>query len=94
MTLEFEWHERKSLGNAGKHGVSFDEAKTVFNDPFALTQADPDHSTDEERWLEMGLSAAGRLLVVWYTVRSGVIRIIGARPATSAEARHYIDERS
>ncbi|NCA10348.1 BrnT family toxin [bacterium] len=63
--MEFEWHEQKSLGNSAKHGVTFAEAKTVFNDPFALTQADPEHSIDEERWLEMGISAAGRLLVVW-----------------------------
>jgi uncharacterized protein len=94
MTLEFEWHENKSASNRAKHGVSFDEAKTVFNDPFTLTQADPDHSIDEDRWLEMGLSTTGRLLVVWYTFRAGVIRIIGARVATPAESRRYVDERS
>ena len=93
MTLEFEWHARKSAENQRKHGVTFEEAKTVFDDCFALMVADPDHSADEDRWLEMGLSAAGRLIVVWYTLRSGVIRIIGARSATPAEARSYVDER-
>lgn len=94
MTLEFEWHENKSINNHTKHGVAFDEAKTVFNDPFSLMQADPDHSAAEDRWLEMGISVEGRLLVVWYTFRAGVIRIIGARCATPAEARRYADERA
>ena len=93
MTLEFEWHARKSAANQRKHGVTFEEAKTVFNDRFALMVADPDHSADEDRWLELGLSAAGRLIVVWYIFRSGVIRIIGARAASPAEARRYVDER-
>lgn len=94
MSLQFEWHEKKSHSNNAKHGVGFEEARTVFNDPFALTKADPDHSLNEERWLEMGLSATGRLLVVWYTWREGVIRIIGARIASPTETRSYIDERS
>jgi uncharacterized DUF497 family protein len=64
MDLVFEWHEEKAKRNEAKHGVTFEEAKTIFNDPFAMTVSDPDHSDEEERWLDIGLSAEGRLLVV------------------------------
>jgi len=64
MDLVFEWDEEKAQRNEAKHGVAFDEAKTIFNDPFAMTVSDPDHSDEEERWLDIGLSAEGRLLVV------------------------------
>jgi uncharacterized DUF497 family protein len=94
MMLEFEWYEEKARRNELKHGVTFEEAKTVFNDPFAVTRHDPDHSQSEDRWLDVGLSAAGQLLVVWYTFRSDTIRIIGVRRATSGEARAYVHERS
>ena len=93
MDLLFEWDEEKATRNEVKHGVSFEEAKTIFNDPFAMTVSDPDHSDDEERWLDIGLSAEGRLLVVWYTERSEKIRIIGSRRATKAEERAYTHER-
>ena len=93
MNLVFEWHEKKAKRNEAKHGVTFDEAKTIFNDPFAMTVSDPDHSDEEERWLDIGLSAEGRLLVVWYTERSERIRIIGSRRATKAEERAYAHER-
>ncbi len=89
MDLVFEWDEEKARRNEAKHGVTFDEAKTIFNDPFAMTISDPDHSNEEERWLDIGLSARGRLLVVWYTERSGAIRIIGSRRATKSEERTY-----
>jgi uncharacterized DUF497 family protein len=85
----FEWDEEKAQSNESKHGVSFFEAKTVFNDPFTLTIPDSVHSVGEERWLEIGLSISGRLLVVWYTERDDRIRIIGSRIATSAELRTY-----
>jgi uncharacterized DUF497 family protein len=93
MDLAFEWDEEKANRNDAKHGVTFEEAKTVFNDPFAITVPDPDHSDEEERWLDIGLSAQGRLLVVWYTERSERIRIIGSRKATKAEERAYAHER-
>lgn len=87
MDLVFEWDEEKASRNETKHGVTFEEAKTVFNDPFAITIHDPDHSDEEERWLDVGLSAEGRLLVVWYTERSERIRIIGYRKTTKTEER-------
>ena len=77
-----------------KHGVSFDEGKTVFNDQFGVTISDPDHSEQEQRWLDIGLSASGRLLVVWYTERGESVRIIGCRKATKIERRNYEDERT
>ena len=81
MDLVFEWDEDKARRNVSKHGISFEEGKTVFNDPFSLTIADPGHSVREDRWLDIGLSASGLLLVVWYTDRHGRIRIIGCRKA-------------
>ncbi len=70
MDLVFEWNEEKVKRNAAKHGVSFEEAKTVFNDPFAMTVSDTGHSAKEERWLDIGLSIEGKLLVVWYNESS------------------------
>jgi uncharacterized DUF497 family protein len=64
MDLTFEWDAEKAQGNESKHGVTFEEAKTVFNDRFSLTISDPDHSDEEDRRLDIGLSAKGRLLVV------------------------------
>jgi len=82
----FEWDEEKSKKNLRKHGVSFDEAKTVFNDPFAMTISDPDHSSREDRYIDMGMSSRGRILVVWYTERGRNIRIIGSRKEGDAES--------
>ena len=93
MQLLFEWDEDKARQNVEKHGVSFDEGRTVFNDPFAITMSDPDHSEDENRWIDIGFSAAGRLVVVWYTERGECIRLIGCRKVTPAEARCYRDDR-
>jgi uncharacterized DUF497 family protein len=87
MALTFEWDEEKAGHNIRKHRISFDEAKTVFNDPSAIT--DPDHSEEEDRFLDIGLSSKGRALVVWYTERGETIRIIGCRRAGSAERRCY-----
>ena len=89
MALSFEWDEEKSKGNLRKHGVSFDEAKTVFNDPFAMTIADPEHSSLEARYIDMGMSSLGHILMVWYTERDRNIRIIGSRKATRRERRDY-----
>ncbi len=88
----FEWDEDKARANEAKHGVPFHEAKTVFNDPFAMTIADPDHSRSEFRWLDIGFSVRERILVVWYTERGGRVRIIGCRRATRAERRAYQSE--
>lgn len=89
--MKFEWDEEKARTNEVKHGVSFEEAKSVFNDPFALTIPDPDHGIEEERWLEVGLSSSNKLLVVWYTESDRSIRIIGCRCATNNERRAYED---
>ncbi len=89
MTLTFEWDEAKSKRNFIKHGVVFEEAKTVFNDPFSITIDDPDHSNDEERFIDIGISSKGRVLVVWYTERNENIRIIGCRKVTKTERIIY-----
>ena len=92
MALIFEWDEEKARGNSRKHRVSFDEGKTVFNDPFAITISDPDHSEDEERFIELGMSSKVGVLVVWYTERGETIRIIGCRKATRSERRRYEED--
>jgi uncharacterized DUF497 family protein len=89
MSLTFEWDQNKSEKNVKKHGITFDEAKSVFNDPFAITIDDPDHSNDEYRYIDIGLSSKGSLLVVWYTERNENIRIIGCRKATKYERKIY-----
>ena len=90
-TLRFEWDERKASANAKKHGVSFDEAKSVFADERAKLIDDPDHSEDEERFVLLGLSSTLRMLVVCHCYRSegNVIRIISARKATAKESKFY-----
>jgi hypothetical protein len=87
--MEFEWDGQKAASNVAKHGVTFAEAMTVLSDPLEFTIADPDHSEGECRFLSMGLSATGRLLVVAYTERQERIRIINAREATPRERRQY-----
>jgi uncharacterized DUF497 family protein len=89
MSLIFEWDENKSKLNLRKHRVDFKEGKTVFNDPFAITIDDPDHSDLEERYIDIGISSKGRILVVWYTERNDNIRIIGCRKATRFEREQY-----
>jgi uncharacterized DUF497 family protein len=89
MVLTFEWDKNKSKRNLKKHGVNFEEAKTIFNDPFAITIDDPDHSVAEERYLDIGLSSKGRMLVVWYTERNDNVRIIGCRKAIRSERKIY-----
>ncbi len=89
--LRFEWDPPKAAANVRKHGVSFDEAETVFSDEHALLIDDPDHSADEERFLLLGLSGALRTLVVVHCYReeAGVIRLVSARKATRSERAQY-----
>lgn len=88
--MRFEWDLKKAALNLAGHGVSFDEASTVFADPFATTVPDPDHSSgEEERWLTTGWSSRYRLVIVWHTDQGDTIRIIGARQATPQERRVY-----
>lgn len=87
--MDLEWDAEKARRNVAKHGVTFEEAATVFLDPFELTVLDPDHSISEDRFVSVGASSAGRLLVVGYTERRGKIRIIFARRATMREQMDY-----
>ena len=89
--MDFEWDDRKADANARKHGVTFSEAMTVFADPLSLTARDPDHSDTEDRYVTMGMSADGRLLVVSHTDRGERVRIISAREASGRERRAYED---
>ena len=87
--MKFEWDAGKADENLQKHGVSFDEATTVFGDPLAITYADPEHSIGEYRFLTFGHSAHGRLIVVAHTDRDGKIRPISAREMTRKEKKEY-----
>jgi uncharacterized DUF497 family protein len=89
MALEFEWDPAKAELNLKEHGVSFDEATTVFRDTLSITIADPDHSDSEDRFIDIGMSHRGQLLVVSYTERKDKIRIISARRATRTERKSY-----
>jgi uncharacterized protein len=91
ITLSFEWDKRKAEVNAKKHGVSFDEAKSVFVDERAKLIDDPDHSEDEDRFVLLGLSSVLRLLLVCHCYRAedNVIRIISARKASAHEFKSY-----
>lgn len=91
MELEFEWDEDKAQANEAKHGVSFMEARTIFGDPNAITIADEAHSLNEERWVDIGRSHKGRVLVLWYTARNERIRIIGCRKANRQEEQAYYE---
>ena len=87
--MQLEWDPEKALQNLAKHGVSFDEAATVFGDPLAVTIDDPDHSQDELRFLTTGLSKRQRLVMVAHTDRAGRVRIITAREVTARERSQY-----
>ena len=89
MALEFEWDRRKAASNRRKHGVSFEEASTVFGDPLAAIFDDEEHSEGELREVLIGHSADGRLLVVSFTERADRIRVISAWRATKRERRDY-----
>ena len=89
--MDFEWDEDKAAANERKHGVSFIEATTVLADPLAVTFDDPLHSDDEDRHLTIGLSAAGRVLIVSHTDRGSATRVISARVASRGERKGYED---
>ena len=89
--MQFEWNQDKANLNLKKHGVSFNEASTVFNDTLSVTFPDPDHSYGKERYVIIGLSSARRILIVPHTDREDRVRIISAREATRNERRFYED---
>ena len=87
--MHFEWDRDKAKQNLKKHGVSFEEAVTVFYDPLSATFDDPDHSIGEYRYITIGLSSRDRLIVVAHTERGENLRIINARPATPHERKRH-----
>ena len=89
--MDFDWDDEKAKANVQKHGVSFVEASSVFGDPLAITVDDLLHSDDEERYITVGTSDDGRLLIVSHTLRDAVIRIISARRTTRRERKDYED---
>lgn len=89
--ISFEWDQKKDLANIQKHGISFEEARSVFYDNYARVMHDPDHSEDEERYLILGWSKKLNILVVCHCYRENdeVIRLISARKATKSEKKRY-----
>ncbi len=87
--MQFEWNQNKAASNLSRHGISFEESKTVFDDPLYVDFYDPDPSQDEERYLIVGESNRGRLLIVSYTERGDLIRLISAREVTRTEREAY-----
>ncbi len=87
--VEFEWDGAKAARNLRLHGVSFDEARTTFNDPLALMHADEEHSNGEARFMLLGMSREGRLLMTVFSGRGERIRIISSRRATRREVKGY-----
>jgi uncharacterized DUF497 family protein len=87
--MQFEWDRNKAARNLSKHGVSFEEAKTIFDDPLYVDFYDPDHSEDEARYLIVGESNRGRLLIVSYTEEGDSTRLISAREVTRTEREAY-----
>ncbi len=90
--IEFEWDPSKAQRNLKKHHVAFREAATVFRDPLGITIYDPDHSASEERFITIGASTGGRLLMISHTERRGKIRLINARELTRLERHAYEEE--
>ena len=90
-SITFSWDEKKDRTNQNKHGVNFDEAKTVFADEYGRLIPDPDHSEDEDRFILLGLSCQAQLLMVChcYRKKDDIIRIISARKASKTEIRQY-----
>ena len=87
--MNFDWDPQKAEVNLRKHGLSFDEAATVFLDPMAVSGPDPEHSVGEDRYITFGFSRLGRLLAICHTYRPGAIRIISARRVTRGERKIY-----
>lgn len=92
MGYTFEWDPAKAESNIRKHGVSFDEVAGAFGDPLALLMPDPGHSAAEERYVLLGRSLRGRLLVVCFGERGARTRLVSARPATRRERKRYEEE--
>jgi hypothetical protein len=92
--MKFAWDARKARENLREHGVSFDEATTVFGDSLSATIPDPEHSLGEHRLVTMGVSSSSRLLVVCHTERGNTIRIISARTATRHETNKYENQQA
>ena len=92
MAMLFTWDARKAAANLEKHGVSFEEASTAFGDPLSVTVHDPDHSDDETRFVLIGQSFQGKLVIVVHSELENGIRIISAREATRRERRDYEQE--
>ena len=90
--MEFEWDPEKAANNIRKHGISFHEAATVLGDPLGTTFPDPDHSRGEHRFVTVGVSSNGRLLVVCHTERRASVRLISARRATRRERNRHETE--
>ncbi len=93
MDVDFEWDEEKAAENLKKHKVTFEEAKSVFADPFSITIDDPKHSIEERRFIDVGTSSTGNVLVVSYTERKK-IRLISCRRASKAERKIYEEKES
>jgi uncharacterized protein len=85
----FEWDREKAEQNQRKHKVSFEEALSIFRDPFSVTFDDPEHSIDERRFITIGYSVVGRLLIISHVERGDIVRIISARPATAQERMRH-----
>jgi uncharacterized DUF497 family protein len=99
VRIDFEWDPSKAASNAARHRVSFEEAMTVFRDPLARSILDPDHGTDEQRWVTLGEASTGNLLLVVHTwadidADRSAVRIISARRPTRNEARQYREDPS
>jgi uncharacterized DUF497 family protein len=92
--MKFEWDENKAAGNLVKHGVSFEEAATVFGDPLSDTFNDPSHSAEQRRFIIIGMSERGRMLIVSHTDDGETIRIISAREPTRGERDFYEESRA
>ncbi|MBI5963894.1 MAG: BrnT family toxin [Chloroflexi bacterium] len=93
MEHRFEWNDEKARMNLKKHDVDFQEASTIFDDPLFITFLDEEHSTDEERYITIGLSSKQRLLMVAHTEHGNKIRIISARKVTKNEENFYTEAR-
>jgi uncharacterized DUF497 family protein len=91
--VNFEWDPSKARQNRRKHRVSFQEATTVFGDPLAVTYPDPDHSLSEQRFITVGMSSGGKILMVAHADRNESIRIISVRRTTQREREHYEEEK-
>ncbi|MCE7918891.1 MAG: BrnT family toxin [Chloroflexi bacterium CFX1] len=87
--MQFEWDPEKAKKNLKKHGVSFEEASTIFKDPQYISFLDEEHSADEERHITIGMSVKARLLMAAHTARKNLVRLISARKATKNEEEFY-----